>query len=129
MGRAQRRAGAIRKAINSYRRAIGLKPDLAEALSDLAWIYATHASHEIRNGKKAVEMAKRAAELAGDRAPVQLDTLAAAFAEAGRFKEAVETASKAAALADKTGDTDLAKRIRGRLGLYRAGKPFREPSP
>jgi len=129
MGRVQQRTGAIRNAISSYRRAIELKPNLVPALSDLAWIYSTHASREIRNSKQAVTMAKRASELAGGQAPVQLDTLAAAFAEAGRFTEAVKTASKAAALADKIDDADLAKRIRSRLSLYRAGKPFRQPSP
>ncbi|MBL7219611.1 MAG: tetratricopeptide repeat protein [Phycisphaerae bacterium] len=129
MARIQQRSGRTRGAIGSYRRAIELKGDLVAALSELAWIYSTHASREIRNSKQAVAMAKRASELAGGQAPVQLDTLAAAFAEAGQFTEAVETASKAAGLADKTGDADLAKRIRNRLSLYRAGKPFRTPAP
>jgi len=129
MARIQQRSGRVRGAIGSYRRAIELKGDLVAALSDLAWIYSTHASRDIRNSKQAVAMAKRASELAGGQAPVQLDTLAAAFAEAGQFTEAVETASKAAALADKTNDTDLAKRIRNRLSLYRAGKPFHQSAP
>ena len=129
MGRVQQRSGRTRSAISSYRRAIELNPNLMAALNDLAWIYSTHASDDIRNYKQAVLLAERAYKLAGDQAPVQLDTLAAAFAATGRFKEAVETASKAAALADKTNDADLAKRIRSRLSLYRAGKPFRQPSP
>ena len=129
MGRVQKRSGRALGAISSYRRAIELNPNLLPALNELAWIYSTHASEDVRNYKLAILLAERACKLAGDQAPVQLDTLAAAFAATGRFTEAVETASKAAALADKIDDADLAKRIRDRISLYRAGKPFREPSP
>lgn len=98
-------------------------------MNELAWIYSTHPSEDIRNYKQGVLLAERACKIAGDQAPVQLDTLAAALASTGRFAEAVETASKAVDLAAKAGDADLAKRIRNRLRFYRAGKPFRAPAP
>jgi hypothetical protein len=57
-----------------------------------------------------------------------LDTLAAAYAEAGRFGEAIKTASQAIDLATAAGDEKLAQIIRGRVVLYRQGVPYREPS-
>jgi len=129
MARIHQRSGRTRDAISSYIRAVKLKGDLLPALNELAWIYSTHPSEDIRNYKQGVLLAERACKIAGDQAPVQLDTLAAALASTGRFAEAVETASKAVDLAAKAGDADLAKRIRNRLRFYRAGKPFRAPAP
>ncbi len=57
-----------------------------------------------------------------------LDTLAAAYAEAGRFNDAAATAGEAAALAARQGDSQTAADVGTRLALYRAGRPYREPS-
>ena len=70
-----------------------------------AWMLATNPNASVRNGAEAVELAQRAVELSGGREPAILDTLAAAYAEAGRFPEAVKTAQRAAALASARGDT------------------------
>ena len=53
--------------------------------------------------------------------------LAAAYAEAGRFQEAVSTIGQALALAEKSGQTNLLQGLSSRLGLFRRGLPYREP--
>ena len=55
-----------------------------------------------------------------------LDTLAAAYAAAGKFSEAIETAEKAVRLAEQTGRKDLVGEIQGRLQLYKAGQSYQE---
>jgi hypothetical protein len=68
-------------------------------------------------------------QLSGGKSPEILDTLAAAYAEAGRFPEAVATAEKAEQLATTAGSKKPAGENRQRLELYRAGKPYHDPAP
>ncbi len=120
-------AGRIPEAIVHYREVIRLLPDRVRALNDLAWLLATHPDAAVRNGGEAVELALRACELTGRRDPGTLNTLAAAYAEAGRFHEAVETAQAALLLA--VGEDEVAG-IESRLALYRDAQPFRQaPRP
>jgi tetratricopeptide (TPR) repeat protein len=74
-----------------------------------------------------LELAQRANQLAGNGNPVVLGTLAAAYADAGRFPEAVETAQRALQLAEAQSSTSLAEAIRSQLELYQAGMPFHLP--
>jgi tetratricopeptide (TPR) repeat protein len=104
-----------------------LKPDRVEALNNLAWILASTPNEGIRDGPEAVRQAERACELTQQREPVLLGTLAAAYAAAGRFKEAVETAEQARDQAAAAGQTEVAENNRKLLELYRAGKDYREP--
>jgi Flp pilus assembly protein TadD len=83
----------------------------------------------LRNGAEAVRLAERACELTQDGEASFLGTLAAAYAEAGRFPEAVTTAEKAERLATDAGSKILAGENRQRLELYRTGKPYHEPVP
>jgi Flp pilus assembly protein TadD len=117
--------GDASQAVSHYHRALALKPDRIEALNNLAWILAAHPSDALRNGAEAVRLAERACELSGHREPVLLGTLAAAYAEAGRFGDAVKTAEKARDLAAAAGLKDVAARNSELLDLYRAGKPCR----
>ncbi len=114
-------------AVAQFREVLKLDPNNADALNSLAWIEATHADAKLRNGKEAVVFAEKAAGLKKDDAPT-LDTLAAAYAEAGRFKEAVATAQKAKQLAEKAKLGELSKGIAEELKRYEAGKPLRDPS-
>jgi hypothetical protein len=82
----------------------------------------------LRGGTKAVELAERCCELTGHRVVATLDTLAAAYAEAGRFDEAIKTSAQAIDAATDAGNEKLAQAIRGRVVLYRQGVPYREPS-
>jgi Flp pilus assembly protein TadD len=81
----------------------------------------------LRNGAKAVELARRANSLTGGENPVIFRTLAAAFAEAGRFSEAVETAQRALQLAGAQSNTKLAGALQSEIELYQAGIPFHSP--
>ena len=95
-------------------------------MNNLAWILATHEKAEVRNGTEAVSLATRACVLTGYKEAQVVGTLAAAYAEAGRFAEAVQTAQQTCELALAAGKTDLADKARARLKLYQAGKPYHE---
>jgi Flp pilus assembly protein TadD len=121
-----RRMGQSDAAITQCREALRLEPDSLQALIDLAWILATDPSDRVRNGPKAVTLAERACQLTQFRDPSLLITLAAAYAEAGRFEDAIRTAEKTRDLARTAGNQKLAEKNQQLLELYRAGKPFHE---
>ena len=118
--------GRIDEAIADFLKAIQIKPDYLEALNNLAFILATGSQALLRNGPQAVELAQHANQLAGGENPFILHTLAAAYAEAGRFGEAVASVQKAADLAHAAGRPDFAARLNGELKLYEAGLPLHE---
>jgi Tfp pilus assembly protein PilF len=129
LGQALLMQGKRDEAIAEYRAALQINPDWPAAANDLAWILATDADEHIRDGAKAVELAERACRLTGLRETLFVGTLAAAYAEAGDFKNAVGTAEKARDLAKARGQPELARRNEELLELYRAGKPYREAAP
>jgi hypothetical protein len=102
-----------------------LRPDDPQALSGLAWILAVHPLEDVREPDKAVRLAERAREHL-DAAETR-DTLAAAYASANRYREAVLVAEEALAAALDDSRSDLAGQIRDRLDLYRQEKPYRAP--
>jgi Tfp pilus assembly protein PilF len=115
-----------RDAVEHYQEALKLQPNLPDALNNLAWILAANPDPEVRDGKKAVELAERACKLTDYKRPLLVGTLAAAYAEAGRFPEAVATAEKARTLAEQANQPDVAARNRALLELYRSGQPARD---
>jgi len=119
----------IRKVVAQSREALSLNPNLTGALNNLAWALAAGPNAELRNGAEAVGLAERACELTHYGEPLFLGTLAAAYAEAGRFPEAVTMAQKAEQLAASAGLTAVAAKNRQLLELYRSGKPYHEPVP
>ncbi len=119
--------GNARGAVEQYYQLLTLQPDNVEALNNLAWMFAVNASDTVRNGAEAVRLAERACELTARQQPVLLGTLAAAYAEAGRYNDAIATAEKARDLAATIGQKDVAEKNTQLLDLYRAGKPLREP--
>jgi len=120
------RQGQTSAAIAEWRLALRFKPDSAETLNNLAWLLATSTDPQCRNGAEAVQLAQQARALAGSPSPSFLDTLAAAYAEAGRFDEAQKTAQQAVAAAEQAGAREQAARLRARLKLYQSGQPYRE---
>jgi protein O-mannosyl-transferase len=118
--------GLHREASAQLEAALQLQPDAAETMNDLAWLLATCPDASVRDGNRAVELSQRACELTGDKQTMFMGTLAAAYAEAGRFDDAVATARKAIANAQQNGETDLAKRNQELLQLYLAHKAYRE---
>jgi tetratricopeptide (TPR) repeat protein len=122
-------AGSTAAAIEQYDQLLQRKPDFAAALQELAWLLATRDPAEGGDAARAVPLAQRARELAGQENARTLDTLAAAYAAAGRFDDAVLIAERAVGLAASARQTALAESICSRLELYRAGQPYRQPTP
>ena len=118
--------GKTEHAVQEYRHILGLKPNWAIPANSLAWILATDRNKKLRNGIEAVQWALIACKNDGRKNPEYLDTLAAAYAEAGRFEEAVRTARKSLNLARSAGDADLVEEVEKRLLLYKAEKAFTE---
>jgi Flp pilus assembly protein TadD len=114
-------------AILFYRKALEADPDALETLNNLAWLLATTPDGAVRDGAEAVQLAERACALSHFRRPVFIGTLAAAYAEVGRFSDAIATAEKARALAHTQRDEAIARRNEELLQLYRQGQPYREP--
>lgn len=113
------------EAIAQYRQVRQLRPDWPEPIARLAWILATSPDERIRRPAESLTLAEEAQRLAVDNSTSLLDTLAAAYAAVGRYDEAAATIRKALALlrpGDHTGPA-----LRGRLNLYVAGQPYREP--
>lgn len=112
-----------------YLAALQLQPDAPDILNNLAWLLVACPDTHIRNGAQAVKYAERACELTGYRMARTVGTLAAAYAEAGRFEEAIATAQKACDLAEKSNDPALLQKNQELLMLYRAHQPYHDDSP
>jgi tetratricopeptide (TPR) repeat protein len=128
LGVALSRREEILAALAQRRDRLRLNPNDVALLNDTAWLLATNPNASIRNGQEAVELAQRAVNLSAGQQPAIMSTLAAAYAEAGRFPEAVPTARKALKLAKRQNNPALAESIQAKLSLYEAGTPFRETS-
>ncbi len=118
--------GRFEDAMKYYRESIRLKPDWPDPLRDLAWILATNPKAEIRNGAEALRLAQRACDLAGHPDPKFLSSLEVAYAEVGRFDDAIKTAQQIQQLATAPAQKRFLTGITNRLELYRAGKPYHE---
>ena len=114
------------EAVSHLQFVLTIDPDDAEAQKNMAWVLATCPEARIRDGAKAVELAERANQLTKGQNPIMVVTLAAAYAEVGRFPDATKTAEEALRLANDSGNVALAEGIRGHIQLYRSGHPFRD---
>jgi tetratricopeptide (TPR) repeat protein len=121
--------GKTSAAIAHYRKAIENGFDNATLYNNLAWLLATSPEPSLRNAAEAVKQAERANQLSGGRQLTILDTLAAAYAEAGRFPEALATARKALELAESAHDRALIDVLRSHIALYEARRPFHGAEP
>lgn len=109
-------------AVADFEEALQHNSDDPALLNNLAWVLATSPDAEIRNGKRAVELATKACELTEYNKPHILSTLAAAFAENGDFETAIEWSQKAVDMDDSEQEEQLSKE----LASYRGGRPWRE---
>jgi protein O-mannosyl-transferase len=120
------RKGRMAEAVTHYEAALAALPNHPYLLNNLAWVMATCPDASIRNGPRAIELAQQAERVTGGKDPALLGTLAAAYAEAGRFAEAVATAQRALELATAQANTNQVETSRARLKLYQANSPFRD---
>lgn len=126
LGLALERRGQVAAAIAQLQKVVKLDPLHVTAKNNLAWLLATSSEASLRDGRKAVELAQQAVQLSGGLSPQILDTLAASYAEAGRFPEAVETARRALDLSVAQNNKALAEVIQNQLKLFEAGTPYHE---
>ena len=119
--------GEYRKSIADYTQALRIRPDYAAAYNQIAWTLATCPDAEIRDGSKAVAMAQKA--LAFHPEIEFLDTLAAAYAEAGRFDEAVAAQQKVILWLERKNRQAELPESRKHLKAYRARKTWLEAGP
>jgi protein O-mannosyl-transferase len=117
------------EAIIQYEAALAIAPHFASALNNLAWLLSACPEASLRNGAKALELAREGDQLAGGKNPVLLRTLAAAYAENDRFNDAVATAEHAAQLALEQQNASLAKKLEKDLYLYQKNLPLHPVGP
>ncbi|REK27718.1 MAG: hypothetical protein DWQ42_07075 [Planctomycetota bacterium] len=118
------RRGRFHEAAAHYRVLVEAEPDEAEWANNLAWILATATDASLRDGQTALELAERAEKLTEGEDPAVLDTLAAAYAEVGRFAEALATVERALQLVEA--ESELAATLRQHRTRFAAGQPYRE---
>ena len=118
-------AGEDRKAVAEYEHLLKLKPSGLRKMvifNNLAYLLATSPDDDVRDGKRAVDFAETAKLLSEKPSPYVIDTLAAAYAEAGQFDKAVEAGHEAIKLAPENQREEFRKYLK----LYEARKPRRE---
>jgi tetratricopeptide (TPR) repeat protein len=120
--------GRIEDAIAQYREALRIEPENVAAQSNLAWLLATSSDPSLRNGQESVLLAEQASRLSSGNRPLILRILAAAYAEAGRFDDARDTANQALQAADNQGNVALSDVLRKEIALYEAGRPYHKQS-
>src|SRR4029077_4412961 len=128
LGNALLQKGALREAISHYQRRLALAPEDPHCRNNRAWVMATSPDASIRDGVKAMQLAEVAVALSGGREPRFIRTLAAAYAETGRFSEAVAAAQHAATIARMQGKAGLATALEKDLMVYRGHLPLRKDS-
>jgi len=121
--------GYLREALDQYEAALNLRSDSVAALSGIAWIRATAWDAALLDGDKAMTFALRADALAHHRDLAVLDALAAAYAQASRFDDAVSVAESASSLAISAGLAEAAARFADRRAQYQRRQVFRVSPP
>jgi protein O-mannosyl-transferase len=129
LGVALTQMGRVDEALAHYTRALEIDPNAVDAQSNMAWVLATWPEARVRDGTKAVELAERADSLTRSQNVRVSVTLAASYAEVGRFPDAVKTAERALQLAIASGNQARVNSIRAQIELYQTGTLFRDGPP
>jgi Flp pilus assembly protein TadD len=122
---ALQKCGRFNDAIVHIRRSLQIEPDNPATMNNLAWLFATCSDPNYRSPAEAIHLAQQACRATAYVNPEMLDTLAAAFASAGRFNEAIITAQKALNLANEN-NKQIFQAIKDHLDLYKASRPLIE---
>ena len=126
LGTAMVMKGKRAEARTEWRIALQSEPNNVRVLNDLSWLLSTAPESELRGGAEAVKLASHGVELTHQQDPMLLGTLAAAYAEAGDFNQAVTTEERAAGFARNHGNLQLAALLESRLALFQQHKAIRQ---
>ena len=126
LGEAYAAIGKRGPAAEHFALAVHFDPDNPFLLNRLAWLLATSPEDSVRNGSRAVELAERAATITRREDVMSMETLSAAYAEAGRFEDAVTTGRAALALAEKQGNESAAADLARRLQIFAMRHAYRD---
>jgi Tfp pilus assembly protein PilF len=127
MGEIFSATGRDKHAIACYREGLRTNPNSSELLNNLAWLLVSSAEPELRNGSEAVQLAQKACKITEFKKPIMIGTLAAAYAEAGRFPDAIATANRAIDVAKALGQKNLVRKNEELLQRYRQGQGCCDP--
>lgn len=127
LGLARYENGQLKESSEAWQKALEINAAQPQTRIRLAWLMATAPDATLRNGARAVALAEEEVTAAGRQDPMVLSTLAAAYAEDGRFGEAVATARQVLALAEAQRNNALATSLQQELELYEMGQPMRGP--
>jgi len=128
VGTALIQQGHVKEAIDQWQDVLAIQPENGNAASNLAWVFATCPEDSIRDGARAVELGEKALRISGGKIAMIYKVLAAAYAENGRFADAIQTAQRGAELASNQGNPALAAELESSIALYQSGRPLRDPS-
>jgi tetratricopeptide (TPR) repeat protein len=118
--------GLVREAMTHYEEALEIAPDSVLALNNLAWILSASPDDKVRDGAKAVGLAEQAVQYSGDKNAMFMRTLAAAYAEAGRFAEALQTAARALRITQSENNAVGIRTLQEDIAHLRAKAPLRD---
>jgi tetratricopeptide (TPR) repeat protein len=110
------------KAIGDYQESLKHDADSTHVLNNLAWVLATSPDDKVRDGRRSIELAKKACELTSYKEAHIVSTLAAGYAETGDFETAIKWSKKAVEL----GEGEVTEQLKKELASYEAKKPWRE---
>ena len=113
-------------AIEQFDSALKLNEGFSPSANNLAWLLSTNKNASLRDGPRAVVLAENVCSVEAGRSPSNLETLAVAYAEAGRFDDAIKTTKEAIRIAKAAGDLKTSSRLQKHLPLFRANKPYRD---
>ena len=114
------------QAVVHYETSLKLDPENANTWNNLALLLATSSDPSVRNGPRAIELAQHAKQMTQNKNAVVLATLAAAYAEGGRFADAVKTVEAALELISSSPSNSLVQALQSQLDLYLRGIPYHE---
>jgi tetratricopeptide (TPR) repeat protein len=126
LGKALVMSGRGAEGLAYWKQALSKDPDNLHVLNDFAWVLATSRDETLRDGNAALPLAEYAVELTSAREPAILGTLAAVYAEIGRFDKAIELEQQAVELAKQQGNSTLAQSLNERLALFQNKTPMRQ---
>ena len=118
--------GQMRDAIGEWNRTLAIDPNNLEAECNLIWVLSTFPDSTVRSGSRAIELARRAIQISGGKNARIWRLAAAAYAEAGRFEDAIKAAENGIRAAEAEGKQGLVQTLEANIKLFEQGSPLRD---